>query len=140
MRQQFHNKCVEVNHWLKKHVCILREFLIFLGGFKCFRFAVEAGSMETLHAGKWFNLIFDAPIVPSSRYYIVAVKKITTGISFVSSIGPSHPISEITFSHVYRLKKTRNEGDRKTRVFLIKRERTQCHITWVSSDWVVAVR
>ena len=35
-----------------------------------------------------------------------------TGISFVSSIGPNHPISEIATSHVYRLKKTRNESDR----------------------------
>ena len=37
----------------------------------------------------------------------------TTGMSFVFSIGPSHPISEIATSHVYRLKKTRNEGDLK---------------------------
>ena len=27
MCQQSHNKCIEVTHWLKKHVCILREFL-----------------------------------------------------------------------------------------------------------------
>ena len=31
MRQQSHNKCVEVTHWLKKHVCILRGFFIFPG-------------------------------------------------------------------------------------------------------------
>ena len=31
MCQQSHNKCIEVTHWLKKHVCILREFLIFPG-------------------------------------------------------------------------------------------------------------
>ena len=41
-------------------------------------------------------------------------------MSFVSSIGPNHPISEISTSHVYRLKKTRNEGDQKLRIFLIK--------------------
>ena len=45
MHQQSHNKCVEVTHWLKKHVCILRKFSIFPGGFKSYRFAVEAGSM-----------------------------------------------------------------------------------------------
>ena len=38
-------------------------------------------------------------------------------MSFVFSIGPSHPISEIATSHVYRLKKTRNECDLKSRVF-----------------------
>ena len=42
---------------------------------------------------------------------IAAVKQRTTEMSFVSSIGPSHPISEIGTSHIYRLKKTRNEGD-----------------------------
>ena len=40
-----------------------------------------------------------------------AVKKGTSGMSFESSMGPSHPISEIVTSHVCRLKKTRNEGD-----------------------------
>ena len=34
-----------------------------------------------------------------------AVKKGTSGISFESSIGPSHPISEIVTSHVCRLLK-----------------------------------
>ena len=42
-------------------------------------------------------------------------------MSFKSIIGPNHPISEIATSHVYRLKKTRNEGDQKSHVFLIKR-------------------
>ena len=46
-----------------------------------------------------------------------AVKKGTSGMSFESSIGPSHPISEIVTSHVCRLKKTRNEGDWKNGVF-----------------------
>ena len=46
MHQQPHNKCVEVTHWLKNHVCILSEFSIFPGGFKSYRFAVEAGSMD----------------------------------------------------------------------------------------------
>ena len=45
MRQQSHNKCVEVTHWLKKHACILRQFLIFPGGLKSSCFAVEAKSM-----------------------------------------------------------------------------------------------
>ena len=48
---------------------------------------------------------------------IAAAKKRTTGIRFVTSIGSSHPVSEIATSHVYRLKKTRNEGDLKSRVF-----------------------
>ena len=38
-------------------------------------------------------------------------------MSFVSTIGPSNPIFEIETSHLYRLKKTRNEGDLKLRVF-----------------------
>ena len=58
---------------------------------------------------------------------IVAVKKRTTGMSVVSR-GPNHPISEFATSHVYRLKKTRNEGDLKLRVLLIKRVRIQCYI------------
>ena len=58
--------------------------------------------------------------------YIAAVKKRTTGMSFIFSIEPSHPISAIATSHVYRLKKTRNEGDhdQKLHTFLIKRVRT----------------
>ena len=59
---------------------------------------------------------------------IAAEKKRTTGMSFVSSIGPSHLISEIATSHVYRLKKTRNESDLKSRFVLIKRVRIQCYI------------
>ena len=35
----------------------------------------------------------------------VAVKKEKTAMSFKSSIGPSHPISEITTSDVCRLKR-----------------------------------
>ena len=55
-------------------------------------------------------------------------------MSFVSTIGPSQPISEIETSHVYRLKKTRNEGDLKSRVFLIKRVRTHIlSVKWLSS-------
>ena len=45
MHQQSHKKCVEATHWLKKHVCVLREFSIFPGGFKSYCFAIEAGSM-----------------------------------------------------------------------------------------------
>ena len=43
MHQQSLNKCVEVTHWLKNMFVL--EFSIFLGGFKCYRFAVEVGSM-----------------------------------------------------------------------------------------------
>ena len=50
-------------------------------------------------------------------------------------IGPSHPISEIGTSHIYRLKKTRNEGGWSKIVFLIKRVRAQCYIFWVSCGW-----
>ena len=57
-----------------------------------------------------------------------AVKKTSTGMSFVFSIGPSHPTSEIETSRVYRLKKTRNEGDLKSRAFLIRRVTIPCHI------------
>ena len=45
-------------------------------------------------------------------------------MSFESSIGPSHPISEIATSHVCRLKKTRNKGDQKSRFFNQKSEST----------------
>ena len=45
-------------------------------------------------------------------------------MSFIFSIGPSHIISEIATSLVYKIKKTRNEGDLKLYVFLIKRVRT----------------
>ena len=68
---------------------------------------------------------------------VAAVKKRTTGMSFVSSIGANHPISQIVTSHVYRFKKTRNRGDQKLHVLLIKRVRAQWHIFWVSSGWVV---
>ena len=69
---------------------------------------------------------------------IAAIKQRTTEMSFVSSIGPRHPISEIATSHIYWLKKTRNKGDQKLRVFLIKRVRTQCYqlhilsVKWLS--------
>ena len=39
-------KCVDVTHWLKKHVCILRQFSIFPGGLKSCPFVVEAESMD----------------------------------------------------------------------------------------------
>ena len=60
-------------------------------------------------------------------------------MSFVFSIGPSYPISE-TVTHVYRAKKTRNEGDLKWR-FLIKRVRAQCLVVewlqWGRRSWNV---
>ena len=58
-------------------------------------------------------------------------KNRTTGISFVSSsIRPNHAISEIATSHVYRLKKTRNESDRaKIANFLNQKSKnTRCYI------------
>ena len=69
-----------------------------------------------------------------------AVKKGKSGMSFESSIGPSHPISDIVTSDVCRLKKTRNKGDWKPQVFLVKGVMAQCHIFWVSSGSVVAVK
>ena len=53
-----------------------------------------------------------------------------------------HPISEIVTSHVCRLKKTRNEGDQKLHVFLIKK-RVRVHSIikfWVSNDLLLPVR
>ena len=73
-------------------------------------------------------------------FICAAIAAVTTGMSFGSSIGPSHTISEIATSHVFRFKKTRNKGHQKPRVFLIKRVRAQCHKFWVSNGWVVAVR
>ena len=81
---------------------------------------------------------FDAPRVHLSCY--CGGKAKTTEMSFASSIGPSHPISEIGTSHTHRIKTTRNKGDRKLHVLLIKRVRTQCSIFWVSSAGVAAVR
>ena len=66
----------------------------------------------------------------------MTVKKIITGMSFIFSIGPSRPISEIATSHVYKLnKKTRNEGDLKSRFFNQESEVTVSYILiakWLS--------
>ena len=44
MHQQYDNKCAEVTHWFKKHICILWEFLIiFPGDSNLYCFALEAG-------------------------------------------------------------------------------------------------
>ena len=64
----------------------------------------------------------------------MAVKQRTTEMSFVSSIGPSHPISEIGTSHIYRLKKTRNEGDQKLCFFNQESEGTVLYI--LSIKWL----
>ena len=53
-------------------------------------------------------------------------------MSFESSIGPSHPISEIATSHVCRLKKTRN--DQKSVFFNQESEGTVLYILRVK--WV----
>ena len=65
----------------------------------------------------------------------MTVKKTTTGMSFIFSIGPSHPISEIATSHVYKLKKTRNKGDLKSCFFNQESEVTVSYILiakWLS--------
>ena len=120
--------------------CILRQFSIFPGGLKPCRFAVEAESMginlppcyyflvqiECSGCWKIICLIFDAPIVHLSCYWSGKAKNNWNELCI--------PISEIATSHIYRLKKTRNKGDRKLCVFLIERRvRTQCYIFWVSS-------
>ena len=56
-------------------------------------------------AEKWFCLIFDALIVSYFMSAIVAVKNEKCEARFKSSLGPSSPISEITTSHVCRLKR-----------------------------------
>ena len=54
----------------------------------------------------------------NDQLLIEAVKKGTSGMSFKSSIASStHPISETVTSHVYRLKKATNKGDRKFMFF-----------------------
>ena len=56
-------------------------------------------------------------------------------MSFVFSIGPSPPISEIAASHVYRLKKTRSEGDLKSHFFIQESEDTVPYtqsVKWLS--------
>ena len=50
MRQQSHKKFVEVSHWLKKTCLYFVGVFDFSGGFKSRRFAVEAGSIEAIHA------------------------------------------------------------------------------------------
>ena len=57
-------------------------------------------------------------------------------MSFVLSIGPSHPISEIGTSHIYRFKKTRNEDDQKFHAFLIKRVRHSAIYSDLSVKWL----
>ena len=42
-------------------------------------------------------------------------------MSLKSNIGPIHLISETATSHICSLKRTKNRGDRKSCVFLIKR-------------------
>ena len=84
-------------------------------------------------AGKSFCLTFDAPIVQMSSYYCCSKERIgTTWMSFESSIGPSHPISEIVTSHhVCRLKRL-EQGEKKLCSFNQESEgRTQCHRFWV---------
>ena len=57
-------------------------------------------------------------------------------MSFESSTGPNHPISEITSSHVCNLKKTRNKGDQKSHFFNQESEGTVLYILsvkWLSS-------
>ena len=56
-------------------------------------------------AGKLFCLIFYALTVSYYISSIAAVKKEKSEMSFKSSIGPRHPISEIITSHVCRLKR-----------------------------------
>ena len=64
---------------------------------------------------------------------IVVAKKEVSEVNVKCSVGPSYSISEIAFSHVCVLKKTRDEGGGKLYVLLIKRVGTP-------SGWVVAVR
>ena len=158
MHQQSHNKCVEVTHWLKKYVCILRQFLIFPGEWNLavlLRSGIHEGKFTPALFQEWYEY-FLVQIKCSGCWKVISSyvwcckihlscycdKNRKTGISFVSSIGPNHPISEIATSHVYMLKKTRNESDRaKIANFLNqKSENTLLYILWVSSDWVVAVR
>ena len=64
MCQQSHNKCVDVTHWFKKHICncIVRQkfvlFLIFPGrGMKSCHFAVYIGGIhhECKFTPKWYK-------------------------------------------------------------------------------------
>ena len=141
-------KCAEVTHWLKNMFVFCRCFWFFLGiqimPF-CHRSGIHGSTscgnlpmcyfksdiMNTFQcilnvqvAGKSFCLTFDAPIVQMSCYYCCSKERIgTTWMSFESSIGPSHPISEIVTSHhVCRLKKTGTRV-KKNCVLLIKRVR-----------------
>ena len=65
---------------------------------------------------------------------IVAVKNEKREARFKSSLGPSSPISEITTSHVCRLKRQETQLFKKPSVFLIKRVKTyMLYIFWVSN-------
>lgn len=90
--------------------------------------------MNVQVAGKSFYLIMF--ICPGNAF----VKKGKSEMSFKSIIKPSHLISDIAASHVCGVRKARNEGNRKSRVFITKRVRTQCHIFGVPRGCVVVVR
>ena len=74
--------------------------------------------------------------LPENQCFIIsaiaAVKKEKNKMNLKSSIGPSHPISEIATSHVYRIKRLETRVI-KNHVFSNKRVRAQLHTFWVSS-------
>ena len=129
MCQQSHNKCVDVTHWLKKHVCIVRQFSNFPGG-KIFAVLPYGGIQERKFtpvllqewyeyflvqiecSGCWKIILPYCHFAPIVYLYCYCSGKAKNNWNELCiSIGPSHPISEIGTSHIYRLKKTRNEGD-----------------------------
>ena len=142
MDQQSHKKCVDVTHWLKIHVCLLRQFSIFPGGLKPCRFAVEAESMgvnlppcyyflvqiECSGCWKMICLIFDASLVHLSCYCSRKAENNWNEL-FI-------PISEIATSHIYKLKKTRNKGDRNLVFFFNQEESEDTMLYILSVKWL----
>ena len=88
-------------------------------------------------ARKSLGLTFDDLIVSYYTSAIMAVEKEKSEMSFKSSIKPSWPISQITTSHAFRLKRLETRMTKS--VSLIKRVKAQRHVLLVPSGWLAAV-
>ena len=115
MRQQSYNKCVEVTHWLKKHVCILRQFSIFPGD----KIFAHGRKFTPVLFEEWYEY-FLVQIKCSDCWKIISSyfwcsKPISSFVLLCSckeknnwnelciqyrTVGTSHPTSEIATSHV----------------------------------------
>ena len=135
MDQQSHKKCVDVTHWLKIHVCLLSVF-DFSGGIETLPFCRRGGihgrkllvQIECSGCWKLICLIFDASLVHLSCYCSRKAENNWNEL-FI-------PISEIATSHIYKLKKTRNKGDRNLVFFFNQEESEDTMLYILSVKWL----